>query len=103
MSRQFKVIAGAVALASMVALVSFRTRAGPDLANSPAPLRELIEKSDLIVYAKVAKIDQPLAALSSVTNRWAERAIKLFGAWERRFVTVHLEVMQTVKGRPVER
>jgi hypothetical protein len=106
MSRKFKAIgAGVVALSLIVVGVVFYNwaNAWPALPNSPTPLGELIEKSDLIVRAKVSKVEMPAAPLYGSTNKWIQKAVRLFGPEKREFRTAHFEVFQSVKGSGGER
>jgi hypothetical protein len=101
--RKFKIVA-AVALVVIVGLIVFyRSREWPALPNSPVALGELIEKSDLIVQAKVMKVDGPQAAVYAGTNRWIQRVVRAVGGLDRKVATVHLEVMQGVKGPALDR
>jgi hypothetical protein len=106
MSRKFKVIAGTifVVCALAVGLVFYKwAHAWPALPNSPTPLGELIQKSDLIVRAKVTKVEMPAAPLYGSTNKWIQKAVRLFGPEKREFRTAHFEVFQSVKGRAGDR
>jgi hypothetical protein len=99
---KFKIIAGAAILAMAGAIVVIRTRAWPDLPNSPVPLGELIDKSDLIVHAKVVKIENPIAPLYAKTNRWIQKAITLLRVQERQFATAQFDIIQSIKGPAFE-
>ncbi len=103
MSSKAKAAVVVIAIVAVVAVMIFWARPGPATPNSPVPLRELIEKSDLVVYARVLKIETPSAPLASSTNRWAEKARSLLPKREKPMAIAHLGVMQTVKGRPVEK
>ncbi|HUS35463.1 MAG TPA: hypothetical protein VM680_08950 [Verrucomicrobiae bacterium] len=103
MSWKVKAIVGAFVLIVAGGFVLHRARAWPALPNSPVPLGELIDKSDLIVQAKVVKVENATARVYSGTNRWILQAIKAVGAQDRDFVTAHLEVLQGVKGPSVDR
>src|ERR1041385_8584066 len=91
-------MAGAAVLIVGSAIVMQRARAWPALPNSPVPLGELIEKSDLIVHAKVVKVENPIAPLYANTNRWIQKAMKLLNAQERQFATAQFEIIQSIKG-----
>ena len=104
MSRKVKAIVGAFVLAVIAGgFILHRARAWPALPNSPVPLGELIDKSDLVVHAKVMKVESAASRVYSGTNRWVLQAMKVVGAQDRDFVTAHLEVLQGVKGPSVDR
>lgn len=97
------VVFGAMAVVILGAIGFSRARAWPALPNSPVALGELIDKSDLIIYAKVTKVENPLAPFYRGTNRWVRKAVELVGGRDRQFATAHLDVIQSVKGPAVER
>lgn len=96
-----------VALAAIIVvaglLVVQRAREWPALPNSPVALGELIEKSDLIVLARVTKVENPMAPVYASTNKWVRKAIALVGARDRVFATAHLEILQGIKGPAIDR
>jgi hypothetical protein len=97
------VVVGSMGLVILGAMIFSRARAWPALPNSPVALGELIDKSDLIVYAKVTKVENPLAPFYRGTNRWVRKAIGLVGGQDRQFATAHLDVIQNIKGPAVDR
>src|ERR1041385_9405878 len=95
-------MAGAAVLIVGSAIVIQRARTWPALPNSPVPLGELIDKSDLIVHAKVVKIENPIAPLYAKTNRWIQKAITLLRVQERQFATAQFDIIQSIKGPAFE-
>src|SRR5215208_6717515 len=103
MSRKVKVSIASFAVAAVGLLLVQRAREWPALPNSPVALGELIEKSELIVLARVTKVENPLAPVYASTNRWVRKAIALVGGRDRQFSTAHLEILQSVKGPALDR
>ena len=98
MSRKGKILAAAIlAVVSIVAgaVILRNAYTWPALPNSPTPLRELIEKSDLIVHAQVVKVEDAGKPAFASTNKWFLKAIKMLGAEEMKFTTAEFEVLQT--------
>jgi hypothetical protein len=93
-------VAAIVVIAIGFAILNYDPPVPP--INAPVPLRELIEKSDLIVYATIGKVERPSAVTSTVTNKWVQKAMGILDAKRKPSGIAHLTVKQTAKGRPVE-
>lgn len=105
MSKKIKILAAVglvFILLGIAALVINGLRAWPELPHTPTPLAQLISESDLIVHAQVVKVEPAGAPTVATTNRWAVKAITWFGLEKRPVTTAHLQVQQTLKGRPVK-
>ena len=102
MSRKLKLISAFLVLTTALAYIIHRARPWPPLPNSPVPLAELIEKSDLILHARVLKVEAT-PPIYTGTNRWLQKAAKRFRPDPRDFETAHLQVLQTIKGSAPDR
>jgi hypothetical protein len=94
---------GALAVFALLAFLAVHRQSASPLPNSPVPLRELIDESTTIVFAKVEKVEIPKLPLPGVTNRWVERMKKLLPLREQPIAIGHLQVRQTVKGRATDK
>ena len=102
MSHKLKLISAFLVVAIAAAILIYRNRPWPPLPNSPVALAELIDKSDLILHAKVLKVENT-PPLYTGTNRWLIKAARALRPDQRSFETAHLQVLQTIKGRATDR